>query len=236
MKPVILITCKPADSDWGVGGDCKTPANYCEAIIRAGGIPVISAMGDADQYAELADGILFTGSPCDVSPTLYAEENRNAKFCNSALDDMELKLFRAFLNQNKPIMGICRGVQIINVALGGTLVQDVPSEVPNLTVHDQVYQEKTQYHPVHATEGSLLASLFGSDFMTNSYHHQAVKGCGSGLIASVTTEDGVIEAVEHKKLPIFGVQWHPERNIGDEQQDLPDALPLFRHFVMLCSK
>lgn len=236
MKPVILITCKPAATEWAVGGDCRTPANYCEAIIRAGGIPVISALGDADQYAQLADGILFTGSSFDVTPALYGEENRKAQGCNEALDDMELKLFQAFYDRKKPIMGICRGIQIINVALGGTLVQDIPSEVPDLTVHDQVYQKKTEFHPVNAIDGSLLAALFGTEFMTNSYHHQAVKNCGDGLLATVTTKDGVIEAIEHETLPVFGVQWHPERNIGDEQQALPDMLPLFRHFIALCSE
>jgi putative glutamine amidotransferase len=236
MKPIILITCKNRDDDFGVGGLCYTPANYCNAIIRAGGIPLISALADAREYAQIADGILFTGSNCDVTPELYGQENRASNFCMASLDEMELALFEAFRSAGKPIFGICRGLQLINVALGGTLIQDIPQEVPDLTVHSAVYRKETIYHPVTAVEGSLLGRLFGRNFQTNSYHHQAVLTCGAGLRATVSTEEGVIEAIEHESEPILGVQWHPERMMGQEQQDLPNMFPLFRHFIALCSK
>lgn len=234
MKPLILITCKPKADNFSVGGLCYTPANYCNAIMQAGGLPVISALADAEEYADLADGIVFTGSNCDVSPALYGQANRKSGLCSEALDEMELKLFKAFSERNKPILGICRGMQIINVALGGTLIQDIPDKIPALTVHDKVYKEETQFHSVKAREGCLFHQLFGNDFMTNSYHHQAIKDCGTGLISTVTTEDGIIEAVEHETRPIFAVQWHPERTIGQEQLELTDMMPLFRHFVDLC--
>ena len=236
MKPLIPITSKPKADDFGVGGLCYTLANYCTAIIQAGGTPVISALADAEEYAELADGILFTGSNCDIMPSLYGQENRKSANCNEALDDMELKLFDAFSRRNKPILGICRGIQLINVALGGTLIQDIPEEVPALTVHAKVYKEETRFHPVRAKEGSLFAQFFGTDFVTNSYHHQAIKDCGSGLIATVTTEEGVIEAIEHESKPIFATQWHPERMIGQEQLEITDMMPLFRYYVDLCKK
>ena len=234
MKPLILITCKPKPDDFSIGGLCYTPANYCNAIIQAGGLPLISALADAEEYAELADGIVFTGSNCDISPSLYGQENRKSENCTTALDDMELKLFDAFSKRNKPILGICRGIQIINVALGGTLVQDIPEEIPRLTVHHKIYQKDTLSHPVNAQTGSLFHQLFGREFVTNSYHHQAVLNCGAGLIPTVRTEEGIIEAVEHESKPIFAVQWHPERAIGQEQQALTDMRPLFRHFVDLC--
>lgn len=205
MKPLILITCKPKEDDFSVGGLCYTPANYCNAIIKAGGLPVISALADAAEYADLADGIVFTGSNCDISPALYAQENRKSEQCCDALDQMELKLFKAFSDRNKPILGICRGIQIINVALGGTLIQDIPEEIPALSVHEKVYKKESQYHPVNAKADSLLGQLFGTGFMTNSYHHQAVKDCGKGLIPTVTTEEGIIEAVEHESKPILAV-------------------------------
>ena len=236
MKPLILITNKPRPDDFSVGGICYTPANYCNAIIKAGGIPVIAALADADEYAELADGIVFTGSNCDITPSLYGQENRKSAFCSETLDEMELQLFRAFSERNKPIFGICRGVQLINVALGGTLIQDISDEVPGLTVHEKVCKEETQFHYVKAKEGSLFGQFFGTGFLTNSYHHQAIKDCGKGLIPTVTTEDGIIEAVEHESRPIFGAQWHPERMIGQEQLELTDMMPLFRYFVDLCSK
>lgn len=236
MKPLILITNKPKPDDFSVGGLCYTPANYCNAVIKAGGTPIIAALADAEEYAALADGIIFTGSNCDITPSLYSQENRKSAFCNETLDETELQLFHAFSRKNKPIFGICRGIQLINVALGGTLIQDIPDEVPGLTAHEKVYKKETQFHRVKAKEGSLFGQFFGSEFMTNSYHHQAIKDCGAGLIATATTEDCIIEAVEHESLPIFGVQWHPERMIGQEQQELADMLPLWRHFISLCAK
>lgn len=234
MKPLILITSKPKADDFGVGGLCYSLANYCTAIIQAGGTPVISALADAEEYAEIADGILFTGSNCDITPSLYGQENRKSAHCNETLDEMELKLFEAFSKRNKPILGICRGIQLINVALGGTLIQDIPEEVPALTVHKKVYKEETRFHPVRAKAGSLFARFFGTEFITNSYHHQAIKECGKGLIPTVTTDEGLIEAVEHESRPIFATQWHPERMIGQEQLELVDMMPLFRYFVDLC--
>ena len=234
MKPLILVTSKPKADDFSVGGLCYTPANYCNAIIQAGGIPVISALADAEEYADLADGIVFTGSNCDVTPSLYRQENRKSEQCCDALDQMELTLFKAFYKRSKPILGICRGIQIINVALGGTLIQDIPDEVSALTVHEKVYQKETQFHLVNAKADSLFGQLFGTSFMTNSYHHQAVRDCGEGLIPTVTTEEGIIEAVEHESKPIFAVQWHPERTIGQEQRELQNMTPLFRHFIELC--
>lgn len=236
MKPIILITLKFSESDFSVGGIYQAQSNYCRAIVKAGGIPIISALADAGEYAAIADGILFTGSGCDVTPALYGQENRKAEYCNQELDDMELKLFDAFSRQGKPILGICRGIQLINVALGGSLVQDIPQEIPDLKVHDPIYKKEATHHPVVAKEGSLLHNLFGREFLTNSFHHQAVKNCGRDFEITVTSTDGVIEAIEHKTLPIIGVQWHPERMIGEENPQQTDMLPLFRHFIDLCKK
>lgn len=236
MKPVILITHKFADSDFSVGGLYRCQSNYCRAVIKAGGIPVISAMAEAGDYAAIADGILFTGSGCDIDPKLYGCENQGSVDCDPVLDDMELQLFDAFYKAGKPILGICRGIQLINVALGGTLVQDIPQEIPDLKVHDPIYKKEATHHPVVAKDGSLLHTLFGSEFLTNSFHHQAVKACGRDLVATAVSTDGVIEAVAHTSLPIIGVQWHPERMISEENNGGPDMLPLFRHFIQLCKK
>ena len=238
MKPVILITHKFEEDPlpFGVGRIYSIRSNYCRAVLRAGGIPIISALGDAQDYAQIADGVIFTGSSCDIEPHRYGQENRKCALCDSVLDDMEMALFEAFIKAGKPILGICRGHQLVNVALGGTLMQDIEEEVQGLTVHAEVYRKATESHPVNAKEGSLFQKLFGGSFTTNSYHHQAIKDCGKGLLPTVMTEEGIIEAVEHESLPIFGVQWHPERMIGDEQTDLADMLPLWRHFVDLCRK
>ena len=236
MKPVILITHKFGESDFSVGGLYRCQSNYCRAVIAAGGIPVISAGADAEDYAALADGILFTGSNCDIDPASYGQENRGSADCDPALDAMELKLFDAFYRAGKPIFGICRGVQLISVALGGSLVQDIPQEIPDLSCHDAIYKKESDHHPVSVAVGTRLHSLFGQAISTNSFHHQSVKDPGRDMLVSALSADGVIEAIEHKSLPIFGVQWHPERMIGEECETLPNMLPLFRHFIDLCKK
>lgn len=235
-KPIILITHKsdPDSLPFGIGRIHRLRSNYCRAIVNAGGVPIISALGDAEAYAEIADGVVFSGGGMDIDPTRYGDKKRHAANIDFEIDDMELKIFEAFYKKQKPMLGICRGIQLINVALGGNLIQDIPEEVPELTVHKVIYESDIRFHPVKATEGTVFHKLFGGEFLTNSHHHQAVKECGKGLIPSVVTEEGVIEAVEHESLPIFAVQWHPERQIGEENLRLTNMMPLFNHFVDCC--
>ena len=238
MKPVILITHK-FDNDsipFGVGRIYSIRSNYCRAIQNAGGTPLITAGGDPEAYAALADGILFTGSGSDITPSLYGQENQGSLGCDRELDDMELRLFEAFVKAGKPILGICRGQQLINVALGGTLIQDVPSQKPEAIAHRNDDEAVTTFHPVSCLPGSRMEALFGPSLLTNSYHHQAIDTLGSGLVATARTEDGIIEAIEHESLPILATQFHPERMTGEEQTNCPNMLPLFRHFIDLCAK
>lgn len=236
MKPIILITNKfdPDSIPFGVGRFCSIRSNYCRAVIGAGGTPVISAMGDPAQYAQMAHGILFTGSGSDIGPSIYGREPMGALGCDPELDEMELALFREFRKLGKPIFGICRGHQLINVALGGTLIQDIPSQKPNALPHRGTSDTDNVFHKVKALPGSRMEALFGGEFQTNSYHHQAIDTLGEGLIPTAKTEDGIIEAIEHQSEPILAVQFHPERMIGEEQKNIPDMLPLLRHFVSLC--
>ena len=238
QKPVILITHKsdPDGAYFGVGRIHRLRSNYCRAIVNAGGVPIISALGDAEVYAEIADGVVFSGGGMDIDPTRYRDKHRKAAAIDFEIDDMELKIFEAFYKKQKPMLGICRGIQLINVALGGNLIQDLSEEVPGLTVHKEIFEADKRFHPVTATEGSVFHRLFGESFLTNSHHHQAVKECGAGLIPSVVTEEGAIEAIEHASLPIFAVQWHPERQIGEEYLNLTNMMPLFHHFVDCCKK
>ncbi len=238
MKPVILIAHKnnPDTANFGIGAKCTIRSNYCRAVIQAGGLPIVTALGDAEEYADLADGLLLPGGSCDVDPTRYGEENRKAFSCDVAMDEMEIALVKAFVKRQKPIFGICRGHQILNVALGGTLIQDLKDDCPTQLAHEAMYAEGKNTHPVCAVSDSLLCQLFGKEFHTNSHHHQAVKTCGEGLRITVTTKDGLAEAIEHEQLPIFSVQWHPERMIGEENLELPNMMPLFEHFIALCKK
>lgn len=230
MKPIILITHKYSEMEtWGVGRKYCITSNYCRALIAAGAVPLLTAGGDAAEMAVRADGILFTGGAADVDPALYGEEVRGAKGSDPELDAMECELYRAFLAAKKPMLGICRGIQIMNVAAGGSLVQDIPSEVGE-------GHGVNSRHTVHAVEGSVPRQLFGEWIETNSYHHEAVKRCGEGLRPVCFAPDGVVEAIEHESLPILGLQWHPERLVGEEEMLGQDMRPLFAWFTARCAE
>jgi len=225
MSKIVLLSTKFINdpADFGIGGLCFGSTGYCRGIMRAGAEPIIAAMGSAEVYADIADAILFTGG-ADWNPRRYGAQNeKNIKY-NNDLDALELALFEAFYKRKKPMFGICRGIQTINVAMGGTLWQDIPSQVEGK--HSQAME-----HYVNSTKGSIMNELFGDRFLTNSHHHQAVKECGEGLRATAFSDNGVIEAIEHESLPIFAVQWHPERMIGDENFHMTDMIPLFKRFV-----
>ena len=223
---ILLCTRLIADpNDFGIGGLVFAGSAYCRALVRAGGNPLVAGLGDPEVYAELANGLVLTGGR-DWNPARYGAKNEKNISWDDQLDEMDLRIFEAFYKRKKPILGICRGIQSLNVALGGTLYQDIHSELET-AVHKAP-------HPVKAVSGSRICELFGEEFMTNTQHHQAVKDCGMGLRATAVASDGVIEAVEHESLPIFGVQWHPERMIGEENFKLENMMPLFEHFVKLC--
>lgn len=176
--------------------------NYCNALRQAGAEPVLSSDGAA---AEPCHGLLLPGGgdiPGDLSPEEY-------------------RVIRLFISRGQPILGVCRGMQALNVFFGGTLYQDIPGHrVPD---HDMV-------HPT-AAEGPI-ADLFGPRPTVNSMHHQAVERPGEGLVICQRAEDGIVEAVYHRALPILGVQWHPERqSFANRRDDAVDAAPLFLTFV-----
>jgi putative glutamine amidotransferase len=236
MKPVILITNGYAvdPNNFGVGRYIRIKENYVNAILRAGGVPVLSAHGDADTYARIADGVLFSGGS-DINPIHYGEKpyKEDCHYMDDR-DEMELAICKSFYELKKPMLGVCRGIQTINVALGGTLVQDIPSMV-ELSAHSQRLFDKPA-HYVKSTPGSKMRELFGEEFIVNTHHHQSVKDCAPGLRATVLTDEGVIEAVEHESLPIIAAQWHPERMIGEENFEMENMMPLFEYFVELCRK
>lgn len=238
MKPVILISHKFQTDPipFGQGRIYNIRSNYCRSILGAGGTPLITAGGDPEEYALLAQGLVLTGSGSDISPSLYGQGLNGALDSDMELDEMELALFHAFRKQGKPILGICRGIQLINVALGGTLVQDIPSQWPNAIPHRNSDETIPTFHTVTTGAGSVMEALFGKQFPVNSYHHQAVDTLASGLKATAWTEDGIVEAAEHVSEPILATQFHPERMIGEEQTNCPNMGPLFRHFIGLCGK
>jgi gamma-glutamyl-gamma-aminobutyrate hydrolase PuuD len=197
-----------------------TNIHYVEAVERAGGAPVLMPC-IADEAALVAiiaaaDGLLLTGGG-DVSSLLFGEEpHRTAKYHDPIRDEMELTVTRLALEREIPILGVCRGIQLLNVALGGTLIQDIPSQVKNACNHYAAPVSPVLLHSVDIEPDSLLARVMGSDTTAvNSYHHQAVKDLGRGLRVNCRAKDGIIEGVEAADgRPILAVQFHPEEIAG----------------------
>jgi len=193
--------------------------DYRASLERAGA-DVRELRPDADALPaalDACDGVLLTGG-VDVDPELYGETERHPTVeINKARDDYELALTRYALDRDMPLLAICRGAQVLNVAAGGTLVQDLPSQRPGDTTHD-VRAKTTIAHDVTIAAGSCLARLLrpnlpdaGASVGVNSRHHQAVKDVAPGFVVSAMAPDGVIEAIERPDAAFcVGVQWHPE--------------------------
>ncbi len=207
--------------------------DYVNSILRSGGAPVLLPyLADQDVIAaalEVADGVLLPGGG-DVVSLRYGEEpHPKEHYHNPARDEMEFEVVQLALEKGLPILGICRGVQVLNVALGGTLVQDVPSEVEGAVKHFSHGLAPVLLHNVDIEEGSLLAQILGATSLAvNSWHHQAVRDLGRGLRVNCRSRDGVIEGVESDEgKPILGVQCHPE----EVAAIYPQFQPLFDWLV-----
>lgn len=197
---------------------CSRPTDYETALARAGATvrPLDARMGDADSVVDGLDALVLTGGE-DVDPRFYGEApHRTFEAAEPGRDQFELTLARAALDRGLPLLAICRGVQVLNVAAGGSLVQDIGSDVPGALAHQVDTTPSTIAHEVWVAAGSKLAALMadrleGDVLMVNSRHHQAVRKLAPGFVASATAPDGVIEAIERPDLPFcVGVQWHPE--------------------------
>jgi len=234
VKPFIVLTPSITYRENAPMNDFiyRVNSNYLSALSAAGAVPVMAGETDLEALMERADGILFTGGE-DVDPRIYGEEKVNDTVTvTPARDSLELRLFAAAKEKKIPIIGICRGIQLINVALSGSLWQDIPSQCPESVTHSAGAK-----HAVTTAENSVFRSLFGAAFSTNSYHHQSVKAPGTGLRVTAKAVDGTIEAVEHETLPIWATQWHPERMCADfRPSDLPPQEPFFEFFVRQCAE
>ena len=202
-------------------------ANYLAAVEAAGGTGEARYLPDPDlSYS----GLILAGGD-DMDPALFGQENQGSQGIDRARDEAELALLDAFCGAGRPVLAICRGHQVVNVWLGGGLIQDLgPDLVP---FHQK--EGGDQVHLIRAVEGSLLHRLYGPVFPVNSSHHQGLGRLGRGLRATAWTENGVIEAVEHDALPLISVQFHPERMTGAlARTDTVDGGEIFRTFVELC--
>jgi putative glutamine amidotransferase len=229
-QPLIGLTL---DSDEG-SGLTKTAryalkANYAEAIAGAGGMPVglPHAPEAVDAYADRLDALVVTGGAFDVDPAMFGAEKKHATVTTKPnRTGFELALTKAMMQRKKPILGICGGEQLLNVILGGTLIQHIEDEVGDSLLHEQPNPRNEPGHAVAVTPGSLLHKIAGAtEIKVNSAHHQAVKSVGPGVVVNATAKDGVIEGIEDPRLPFcIGVQWHPEFRISDGDRNLFKAL------------
>ncbi len=222
MKPVILITASRAELQNPIKSRYQIASLYSDCIRRAGGIPVVACGGNPSDYAALCDAVLFSGGD-DVHPSLFGETVLNEKVITEPIrDEEELALFDAFFRGNKKIFGICRGIQLINVALGGSLWQDISTQIP-----DSITHTNNATHSVKFSDNSLFHQVFDREILVNSFHHQSIKRLGDGLIITARSTDDIIEAVETLDGQIVAVQWHPERMANKASFDKCDNMLSF---------
>ncbi len=208
---------------------------YYEGINRAGGLamtlPIIDSEETLFEIIERCDGFLITGGP-DIDATYFGENNLEfSGEISPYRDSLELALIKRAFKLNKPIFGICRGVQVLNVAFGGTLYQDINAQVKNdnLIKHSQTAPKWYATHDVYLEKESKLRGIFNTETIAvNSFHHQAIKDVAKEFVVTAIASDGIIEAIEHKNQSFtIGVQWHPELMWKKNQE----FLKLFEEFV-----
>lgn len=218
--PLIGISCGRTSA-----GAASLSANYTEAVARAGGIPVIfPTVADPALAAALlkqVDGVIFSGGP-DLDPSHYGETVWNETVeVDTLRDASDLMLMRAALDAGKPVLAICRGEQLMNVVLGGSLYQDIPTQVDTMVAH------RNALHRIGVEKGSVLYGLFGEDSLTvNSLHHQAVKQVAPGVRVTAHAPDGIVEAYEYGN-QVIAFQFHPEMMVRTDDEWLAP----FRYFV-----
>lgn len=215
-KPRILLSGK------------LNPASYANAVNEAGGEADFHYLPPIDTGY---DGLILCGGN-DVDPKYYHEDLNGSVDIDEDRDSLEFALLKAYVEAGKPVMGICRGYQLINIFFGGTMYQHIP-EAP-------IHTNGTDYYCVHdvtADPDSIVGRLYGTEFSVNSAHHQTVKELGEGLRATAWWQDKYVEAIEHDSLPILGVQWHPEKMcFALRRNDTVDGKEIFLHFLQLCKK
>jgi len=205
------------------GGWSKMPwyalrQNYCGAVADVGGLPLPLPHEPelADAYLDAIDGLLITGGAFDVDPAMFGDQTKHATVkTKDRRTAFELAILKGALARDLPILGICGGEQLLNVALGGTLHQHVPDAFPNGLAHEQPNPRTEPGHSIDVVPGTLLHRIVGTATMNvNSAHHQAVKDVGPGVVVNARAPDGVIEGIEHPgKRFCLGVEWHPEYSI-----------------------
>jgi len=231
-KPVILVNMDYVDEKWKT---IQVPPGYLISLENAGAIPVCVPpylkKRDVLALLKMADGVLLIGGR-DYDPRLWGEPPHEHTILIPKLRQrFDILLAKCALEQGYPLFGICGGHQLINIVSGGTLFTSLETQVPGALRHNS-FPDLTQnnYHPVTIDKTSRLLSVIGDTTLTvNSFHHQAIKLLGSGLRITAKAADNIIEGIEGTNAPVFGVQWHPEKELNDVMQQ-----KLFKRFTAIC--
>ena len=231
MAPIIGITF----TRQGI----RSNENYIRAIEEHGGIPrELYPNVSAEAYADL-NGLLLTGGP-DIDPSYYGEEAHETTDIDPSRDKLELPLFKRAMEEDLPVFGICRGIQIMNVAIKSSLYQDIPSQFTDHLTHKITVNSNDTWHIITIQQDSLLNEITGNRVVeVNSRHHQAVKVIGDGFTVTAQSQDGIIEAIEDRsKKFMLGVQYHPERMFKEQgSSELKEhAASLFKAFIEAASE
>ena len=211
----------------GIAGEREEYRNYV-AVAEGLGHSTVTGLSVPD--FSCCDFLILPGGE-DLCPDLYGEEMAGSVSTNRELDKAQLALLDEFVKTRRPVLGICRGHQMINVYFGGSLIQDI---FPNPIHREQEKKGEDVFHPVMALGESFFRREYGERFVVNSFHHQGVKKLGEGLVPLLVAEDGINEAFCHESLPICGVQFHPERMCLEKRRlDTADMLPFFTHLFQM---
>lgn len=202
--------------------------NYLNALTELGSRGEAGRSFDPSEY----DGLLLPGG-WDVNPARYGKDRVPQETVDDDLDTLQFEVLERFLAAGRPVFGICRGHQLLNIAFGGTLIQHLPCAEN----HMGLPTGEDNLHRAQVEPDSFLYRIYGAECTVNSTHHQGVEILGKGLRTVMHSEDGVIEALEHESLPVWSVQWHPERMcFSHKRNDTADGSLVFRFFLDQCQK
>jgi len=231
--PVILVT-PDVTVRMSIGVDYRfyeLKSAYADAVLEAGGLPWIppylSSPALVTELLARVDGVVLTGGDFDVDPRLFgAAPHQKLGTLKPDRTTFEMTILRGALALDMPVLGICGGMQLMNVEKGGTLFQDVPDERPGSVLHSQKHDRRHPAHEVRLTAGCTLARIYGQPTLrVNTSHHQAVRDVGTGLQATGVSEDGLVEVLEVPGARFaVGVQWHPETLLPSESDPRPRAV------------
>ena len=209
------------------------PTNRPQAVVNyLNALECLGARGEAERRFDPANyaGLLLPGG-WDVNPSRYGKERITQETVDDDLDAIQFETLDRFLAAGKPVFGICRGHQLLNIAFGGTLIQHLPGAED----HVGLPSGEDNVHPVRIEQDSFLSRIYGAACAVNSSHHQGVDRLGKGFRVVMRAEDGVIEALEHDSLPVWSVQWHPERMcFSHRRDDTVDGSLVLRFFLDRC--